>query len=106
MANTFTRPLNTGGPYGAVPGAAPPYHTRQNDPAEQANDGESLSRISGQDVDPLANTGGGPVGSATWDGQNNGYTGRDLSDPTSWNGRPYNPSPGMFVRLQQEAQQG
>lgn len=102
----FTRPLNSGGPYGHVPGAAPPYHARQNDPAEQANDGGNLSRLSGQDVDPLASTGGGPVGSATWDGQQTGYVGRDPADPTTWGGRQYTESPGMFVRLQQEAQQG
>ena len=35
-----------------------------------------------------------------------GYQGRDITDPASWNGRPYNEAPGMFARLQQEAQAG
>lgn len=101
MANTMTRPLSTGGPYGHVPGAAPPLHARQVDPAEEAYD-DGVSRLDGQDdtLNP-----GGQVGYG--DGQGAaGYQGRDITDPSSWNGRPYNEAPGMFARLQQEAQAG
>ena len=101
MAQTFTRPLTTGGPYGHTPGAAPPFHAAQVDPADQAYD-DGVSRMDGQDetLNPY-----GPVGYG--DGQGAaGFQGRDITDPESWNGRPYNEAPGMFARLQQEAQAG
>jgi hypothetical protein len=99
----FTRPLSTAGPYGHTPGAAPPFHAAQNDPGEP--DRPDMTRVSGQDVDPLANA-PGPVGLRSWDGGNLGYTGRDITDQSTWGGRPYNEAPGMFARLQQEAQMG
>jgi hypothetical protein len=104
----LTRDLSTGGPYGHVPGAAPPYHARQNDPADQADAGSpgerpDMSRVSGTDVDPVANA-AGPVGVRSWDGTDLGYQGRDITNPGS--GRPYNEAPGMFARLQQEAAMG
>ena len=101
MANNLTRPLDTGGPYGHTPGAAPPFHANQVDPADEAYE-DGVSRFEGQDetLNP-----GGQVGYG--DGQGaTGYQGRDLTDQNSWNGRPYNEAPGMFARLQQEAQTG
>ena len=101
MANTMTRPLSTAGPYGSVPGAAPPFHSAQVDPGEQAYD-DGVSRLEGKDttLNPSGQVGYG-------DGQGAvGYMGRDITDQQSWNGRPYNEAPGMFSRLQQEAQTG
>jgi len=94
-----TRSFGTAGPYGHVPGAAPPYHSAQVDPADQAR--PDMSRVSGTDVDPLANA-PGPVGLRSWDGGNLGYAGRDITDPATHGNRPYNESPGMFHRLAEE----
>lgn len=100
----MTRPLSTAGPYGHTPGAAPPFHAAQNDPADQER--PDMSRLYGLDSDPLANA-DGPIGVKSWDGNDLGYAGRDLSDPsTNQADRPYNEEPGMFARLHQEAQQG
>jgi hypothetical protein len=104
LPNLLTRQLNTGGPYGSVPGAAPPYHAAQNNPAEQALGDARLSRLSGQDE--TLNTSGWVGYSSRPGGDQAAYRGRDLSDPESWNGRPYNESSGMFARLAQEMPSG
>lgn len=100
-----TRTFDTAGPYGHVPGAAPPMHSAQVDPAEEAEDPRGqLSRVSGRD-DTL-NTAGW-VGYSDRPGADGAaYRGRDLSDPSTFNGRPYNEAPGMFARLQEEASNG
>jgi hypothetical protein len=98
----ITRPFSTAGPYGHVPGAAPPLHSAQVDPGDQSRPG--MSRVSGNDVDPLDNA-PGPVGLRSWDGGNLGYAGRDVTDQQTWGNRPYNEEPGMLARLHQEAAQ-
>lgn len=98
----LTRRLDTAGPYGDVPDAAPPFHARQNDPADDAR--PEMSRLTGTDTDPLA--GAAPAGVRSWDGSDLGYTGRDVTDSSTWDGRPYNEAPGMFSRLTEEAQTG
>ena len=97
----MTRPLSTGGPYGSVPGAAPPFHAAQNEPAQEAYE-DGVSRLEGRQdtLNPPGQVGYGDAGGAV------GYHGRDVTDQQSWNGRPYNESSGMFARLQQEAQTG
>lgn len=85
----MTRPFNSQGSYASIPGAAPPLHVSANDPADEA--GTHMSRIHGLD-DTLA---GVPEPSIP----------RDLADPATWS-RPYNEAPGMFGRLQQEAEIG
>ena len=104
MAVDLTRRLDTGGPYGHTPGAAPPFHAAQNDPGVQADDAQ-LSRLDGRDVDPLDQA-DGPVGIRSWDGSDLGYAGKDVGDPQTWGARPYNEVPGMFARLAQDAQTG
>ena len=97
----MTRPLNRG-PYQHVPGAAPPLHATAADPADDARD---VSRVSGMDTDPLVQA-DGPVGVTGSDGQPVGYAGKDVTEPQTWGERAYNEAPGMFGRLQQEAQAG
>lgn len=88
----MTRPLTpAAGSYSSIPGAAPPMHVSANDPAVEAE--TPVSRVYGLD-DTLAN--GVPDPSVP----------RDLADPGTWGGRPYNEAPGMFGRLQQEAEIG
>ena len=86
-----TRPLNTQGSYASIPGAAPPMHISANDPGAEAE--TPVSRVYGLD-DTLAA------------GVPDPNIARDVSDPDTWGARPYNEAPGMFGRLQQEAQQG
>lgn len=102
MPNLLTRPLNTGGPYGHVPGAEPPFHAAQNDPGEDAQ--MSVSRLSGQDE--TLNPEGWVGYSSAPGGEGAAYAGRDLADQATWNGRPYNEAPGMFGRLREEAAAG
>lgn len=99
----MTRPLDTAGPYGSTPGAAPPFHAAQNDPADEGR--PEMSRLYGLDSDPLAGA-DGVVGIRSWDGNDLGYAGRDVTDQSTWQGRPYNEEPGMLARLHREAQQG
>jgi hypothetical protein len=87
----MTRPLNSQGNYASIPGAAPPLHVSSNDPGEIAD--TQISRVHGLD-DTLAN--GVPEPNLE----------RDVSNPDTWGGRPYNEAPGMFDRLQQEAEIG
>jgi len=77
-------------------------HSAQVEPADEA-DRENLSRVTGQqDTLNMA----GWVGYSDQPGADGAaYRGRDLTDPETWNGRPYNEAPGMFDRLTQEAQQ-
>ena len=98
-----TRTFDSAGPYGHVPGAAPPMHSAQVEPAAEA-DRDNLARVSGQD-DTL-NTAGW-VGYSDRPGADGAaYRGRDISDPSTFNGRNYNEAPGMFARLQEEASNG
>lgn len=99
----LTRPLTSGGPYGHVPGAEPPFHSAgvDDDSGEFSDDG--LSRVDGQD-DTLSTDGW--VGYSDRPGADGAaYRGRDLTDPSTWRGRPYNEAPGMITRFDQEAGQ-
>lgn len=88
---TMTRPLNSQGGYSTIPGAAPPMHVSANTPVETAE--TPVARVYAPGDDTLAGMPGPSIP-------------RDLADQTTWGERPYNEAPGMFDRLQQEAQTG
>lgn len=97
----LTRPLTTGGPYGHIPGAEPPFHSAEVDADTSTDfDNDGLSRVDGSD-DTLATEGW--VGYSDKPGADGAaYRGRDLTDPSTWQGRPYNEAPGMISRFDQE----
>lgn len=93
-----TRPFDTLGPDDPDLGEPPETQPGQ---IESVPGTITLSRFAGRDDSTSFH---GPVGVQDWTGGDQGYTGRDPHDPSTWihPGDVYEEAPGVFARLHQE----